>query len=514
MYRPWPTLEWCVSSSRIESDKSLYAIAWLLLVTPALAQPALTSSFTTPAAAAWARLCPEPPYPAAWVWGADEVPAPRSATHGRPKIEQIRNGRVIATYRSLADGPGCDYHAVPTWQSPSGPAASGCGPFTRVHAYRLWAPGDTFLVYPAIYGGDENQPWFGPMFDSDAQYADGHGTPTPMHDITVTGITQGGERPVILVSANAANNTLGQGSIYFDKSKNVKFGGINLVAVKGAWVGRAGIYDVGASDLTLHDMRVSNFAQQGIDGAMGVFGAGQYEGYLHMERMELDHNGGQNGPAHNAYINASATDPNFTVSFTNSWSHDSYYGHLFKSRAQHTIIEGSYFQGGRPQPGHTQAEAFLLDVPNGGKLQVTNSIFVKTASGHESNGVAISYYEEGDAEGGTPRDFSVDIENNTFLAMAATYDGTHPNFPFWIKRGHGDVTVKDNVFGGWCPAADEIRNYRGSIALTVPPSDFTEDFALRSKYTGEAGPAQGQPAYLHETATGAPRKLTTIGARD
>ncbi len=496
------------------SKIGLGRLGLLLLATPCVAAPTLSGNTVTPAAAAWARLCPEPPYPAAWVWGPDAVPAPRSATHGRPKIEQIRGGRVIATYRSFADGAGCDYHAVPVWQSPGAAAASGCGPFTRVHAYRLWAPGDIFLVYPAIYGGDENQPWFGPDFDSDAQYADGHGTPTPLHDIIIKGVVQNGERPVILVSGPASNNTLGQGAIYFAESDHLTFEGINLVAVKGAWVGRAGIYDVGASNLTLRDMRVSNFAQQDIGGAMGVFGAGQYTGFLHLERVELDHNGGQNGPAHNAYINASATDPNFTVTFKNSWSHDSYYGHLFKSRAQHTVIEGSYFQGGKPQTGSQQAEAFLLDVPNGGALEVTNSIFVKTASGFESNGVAISYYEEGDAQEGTPRDFSVDIENNTFLAMASTYDGSHPNFPFWIKRTHGDIQVRNNVFAGWCPGGDEIRDMRGSLSLTVAPSELSTDFGLRTKYDGESGPALGQTTYQHETADGGARKALTAGAKD
>ncbi len=486
----------------------------LILATPCVAAPTLTGNTVTPAAAAWARLCPDPPYPAAWVWGPDAVPAPRSATHGRPKIEQIRGGRVIATYRSLADGPGCDYRAVPVWQAPSAAAASGCGPFTRVHAYRLWAPGDIFLVYPAIYGGDENQPWFGPDFDSDAQYNNGHGTPTPLHDITIQGVVQGGERPVIVVSGPASNNTLGQGAIYFAESDHLTLEGINLVAAKGAWVGRAGIYDVGASNLTLRDMRVSNFAQQDIGGAMGVFGAGQYTGFLHMERVELDHNGGQNGPAHNAYINASATDPNFTVTFKNSWSHDAYYGHLFKSRAQHTVIAGSYLEGGRPQPGAQQAEAFLLDVPNGGRLDVTNSIFVKTASGFESNGVAISYYEEGDAQEGTPRDFSVDIENNTFLAMASTYDGSHPNFPFWIKHTRGDIHIRNNAFAGWCPGGDEIRDMRGSLALTVAPSELTQDFELRTKYDGETGPALGQSTYKHERSDGGPRRDLTVGAKD
>ncbi len=486
----------------------------LLLATPCVAAPTLTGNTVTPAAAAWARLCPDPPYPAAWVWGPDAVPAPRSATHGRPKIEQIRGGRVIATYRSFADGVGCDYHALPVWQSPGAAAASGCGPFTRVHAYRLWAPGDIFLVYPAIYAGDENQPWFGPDFDSDAQYNNGHGIPTPMHDLTIKGVVQNGERPVILVNGQASNNTLGQGAIYFADSDHLTFEGVNLVAAKGGWVGRAGIYDVGASNLTLRDMRVSNFAQQDTGGAMGVFGAGQYTGFLHMERVELDHNGGQNGPAHNAYINASATDPNFTVTFKNSWSHDSYYGHLFKSRAQHTVIEGSYLEGGRPQPGAQQAEAFLLDVPNGGSLTVTNSIFVKTASGFESNGVAISYYEEGDARDGTPRDISVDIENNTFLAMASTYDGNHPNFPFWLKRVHGDVRVRNNVFAGWCPGGDEVRDMRGTLSLTVAPSELTQDFGLRTKYDGETGPALGGATYQHETADGGNRKAQTVGAKD
>jgi hypothetical protein len=484
------------------------------LASPAVAQTTLTASHVTAAGAAWARLCPNPPYPAAWTWGPDVVNAPVSATHGQPKIQQIRNGKVIATYRSFADGPTCNYRSLPAWQSPGDAAESGCGPFTRNHAYRLWAPGDKFLVYPAIYGGDENQPYFGPTFDSDAQYADGHGTATPMSNLTISGVVQNGERPVILVTGPASNNTLGQGVVYFAHSTGLTFENINVVEERGGWVGRAAVYDVGGSNLTIRNVRVSNFAQQGIGGAMGIFGAGEYTGFLMLDRVELDHNGGQNGPAHNAYINASETDPNFTVTFRNSWSHDSYYGHLFKSRAQHTVVEGSYLQGGTPQPGQTQAEAFLLDAPNGGQLDVTNSIFVKSASGFESNGIAIAYFEEGEPRSGAPRDYSVDIENNTFVGLSATYDGTHPNRPFWITKGNATMQIRNNVFAGWCPIGNAEKDMRGELALTVAPSEIEPDYTLRTKYDGAAGPAQGEPTYQHETADGGPRKLLTVGAKD
>ena len=86
---------------------------------------------------------------------------------------------------------------------------------------------------------------------------------------------------------------------------------------------------------------------------------------LLLENVELDSNGGNNGPEHNAYINASGVDPYFTFRVQGSWSHDAYYGHALKSRAQRTIVEGSYLSGSRAAPG-TQTETYLLDVPDGG----------------------------------------------------------------------------------------------------------------------------------------------------
>lgn len=439
---------------------------------PAAAQtpPVLTVDTVTPAAQAEeATLCNLASiYPTPWTFQGGSSPV--SATSGTPKIEQYRGGALVATYASWADGPDCIYKGDGSDNlDPGAPAASGCGPFTRVHSWRLWAPGDKFLVYPAVYSGEIQQPWFGPEFDGPAQYDNGEGIPTPLTGVTITGVVQNNQRPVIMLVGNASNNTYGQGAVYFDVSDGLTFSNINVVAGANAWVGKAGIYEVAGSHLTISDVRVSGFEYQQ-SGGMGIFGAAGYSGWLHMRRVELDHNGGTNGPEHNAYINASVSDPDFTVDVRNSWSHDAYYGHLFKSRARHNVFVANFFDGGVPQGGpiYTQAENYLLDIPNGGTLIAKNNVFSKKESGTDSNGMSITYAMEGVPDG---RAMSVNIQFNTFIQWAYSYDGVHqiypmnfyypsivPGSPAWPKTV--PVKVKNNAYFGVCGGSPVVA-YRG-----------------------------------------------------
>jgi hypothetical protein len=475
-------------------------------------------------------------YPAQWTWeSGDTWKHPVSATSGTPQIDQYRNGQLIASYANFSDNDGCVYKGDGTdWQNPGPPAASGCGPFTREHAWRLWSPGDIFIVHPAVYSGEFQQPWFGPEYDSPAQY--NTGIPTPMKDITVIGdvteIDGVAYRPVILLTGNASNNTYGQAPVYFDVSDRVTVSNINVVAGQNAWVGRAGVYEVGGSHLTLENMRISGFEQQS-SGGDGLFGAGQYRGWLHLRQLELDHNGGTNGPQHNAYINASASDPDFTVELSHSWSHDAYYGHLFKSRAQRNVMIANYFQGGLPQPGYTQAETFLLDIPNGGIVVARNNVFAKNASGPSSNGISLTYAMEGLVD---DRPQSIDIENNTFVGFTNLYDGAHPLFPmnfYYPSKVPGthqwprDVPVRTlkNSFVGYCkmPQAPWI-NYRGDIDVTEDFSELSEAFtfstpvetddAVLAQEYPDYVPVSGTPNYAHALKTGETRQTSMIGAED
>jgi len=132
---------------------------------------------------------------------------------------------------------------------------------------------------------------------------------------------------------------LGQGVIYVDNSSGVTIENIDIDASGSTNGGKGLIYINGGKDTTLRNMRIHG--STGFSGN-GVFGTSGNSGTLKLEGIELYDNGGTNGPAHNIYVNASASDPDYTLYFLNSWSHDSVYGHLLKSRAQVTKIEGSY----------------------------------------------------------------------------------------------------------------------------------------------------------------------------
>lgn len=473
-----------------------------ITVTPVSALPVLTASLITPAAQA-ATFCSTDVYPGQWIWNPVEtVDPPAPATSGTPKVEQYRKGILIATYNTLgSDDPSGT--CVSTQNASANPETTvGCGPFNRNEPYRQWQDGDVFKVYPAVYSGVQNQPWIGPGYD------------------TIEGVTVGGVRPVIVVgSAGAGNNTLGQSAVYFAQSQNVTFENIDVDAAGAASgsVGKSGVYINGGDDLTLADMRVHGFETAGVN---GLFGTPNNSGTLELDRLELYQNGGPNGPAHNAYINASTSDPNFTVHLVNSWSHDAYYGHLFKSRAQVNIIEGNYFQGGVPQSGYTQAENYDLDIPNGGRLTVKDNIFAKNASGPNSNGVYITFGVEGIPDS---RPLSIDIENNTFVAFSKTYDGSHPLFPFFFEGGltpgspgfiTPNVTVQKNVFVGFCPSGNAELAYRGDLALTEDFSELNQDFSMSDKYISADTSILGTPAYKHAAQGGSVRTVPTIGAQN
>ncbi len=488
----------------------------------------LNMSYTTQAAAAeLQQICPSGVgYPAQVLAGQER---PASAVSGQPRIEQYRQNVLIATYTSFSDQPGCVMAGDGTDNiNPGPPAASGCGPFTRDHSYRLWQPGDTFLVYPAVYSGPYNQPWIGPEYDDSSDYSAGI-SHTP-DNVSLVGVVQNNTRPVILLDGPASDNTLGQAPVYFDRSNNFTMDGINVMAGPHAAAGKAGVYEDGGSNLTLADMRIAFFARAGVN---GLFGAGNYSGFLSLHGLELDHNGGPYGPAHNAYIGASAVDPNFSVIMHHSWSHHAYYGHLFKSRAQVNTFTANYFEGGLPFGRYTQAEAYLLDVPNGGMLTARNNVFVKNASGADANGMSVTFLMEGYSDARTQ---SIDIENNTFITYAETFDGSHPNYPFsfFYPSVRPDspawpstipVRVIKNAFVGYCPAvAGSPQAYVGDLSLTESFAETAKDFSFSTKVAADDAvlaallpsyqPELGTLAYQQQLQGRTIRKAMTLGAKD
>lgn len=502
--------------------------ASLPLAAPALAQSYIgPAGVTTSAARAeLAALCAGAAiYPESWVWNPATVkPTARSAVSGAPRIEQYRDGARIATYTSFANQPTCGYLGGGRDVETPGPAAAaGCGPFTRAHAYRLAKPGDHFYVYPAVYSGEFNQPWFGPMWDSDADYSAGI-VHAPDH-VSITGVVIGQRRPAILLDGAAAYNTLGQAPVYFDASVGMTMENIDVLSGPNGYAGKAGIYVAAASDLTLRNMRISGFQASG---ANGVFGTGDAAGSLTMDGLEIDHNGGPSGPAHNVYIGASRVDPDYAVSFTRSWTHNAFFGHTFKSRAQVNVLAADYFDGeeAADEP-HDLGESYLVDIPNGGRLTLRNSILHKERSGYGTNVVSVYFAAEGFTDA---RPQSADIENNTFIAFDRTDDGLHALTPlafFWPPIVPGAPgwpanvasRVLKNAFVGYCSPP-----YLGDFAAVEAFSELTLDFrfttrlrapepAIAAHFPGYT-PVFGTPTYQHVARSGAPRRTAAIGARD
>lgn len=511
--------------------KNLFATAMVCLIAGGAAAQPIAGPMTTPAARAdRARLCPAGAgYPAAWDWPANLTQGGmRPATGGRPRIEQYRGGKLIAVYSRLVNGPGCTMKQDGTdWRNPRGPAASGCGPFTRSHSWRLFAPGDDFRIYPAVYAGPENMPWIGPIFTGDRPWPEGMVAPD---HVTIEGVPQGNVYPVILsATGGASDNTLGMAPVYLDRSTGLTLKNL-VIASTGPQVQalKAALYNVAASNLTMDHVRITGFEAPSAttNGANGIFGADDYTGWWRMTDVETDHNGGSTGAQQHAiYIGASRTDPAYTVTIDHLYSHDTVQGHLLKCRCQRLVLTGSYLDGGVPQPGETQADDYDVDMPNGGELVARGNILVKNASGPDTNGIGLAWMMEGNPDG---RPLSLDIENNIFVTFAKSYDGSHPNVPMSFlyppmapsnlafPKLALPAVIRDNAFVGYCPASLPALDYRGTFPVAAGFSEVNPDYSLTRKFSPADGAtgAVGGSTYGHIAHGGAPRTHPTIGAFD
>ena len=457
--------------------------------------------------------CTDGQFPIQWAWNPatvrDSAPRAATTTDGTPLIRQVRNGRVIATYTALG-GTG-----VTTDENNTDGHDVRGGAFHRT-PYTNWADGDVFEVYPAVYEGASQQPWIGPMTQNYQTFMAGnYAVPK---NITIRGITVNGVRPVIRNPPDGgSNNTLGQGLVYLDRSENITIENIEIHdAPSGGGLGKSAVYLNGARNITLRDVRIVGFKRRD---ANGIFATSNNSGTLRLERVDLDGNGGGSGPEHNIYVNASATDPNFTVHMTGSWTHGAYYGHLFKSRAQINVLDGNYFMGQR-WDGVDQAENYLADFPIGGRVTLRNNIFVKNRSGDNSNAMSVTYAMEGIEDA---RANSITIEHNTFVALDRTYDGFHPIYPmqfFYPANVPGtagfpvtSVSVAHNAFVGYCRQAEPFMDYRGQNAIELNFNQIDLGFRLRDTTAVGSVAIQGTSAYGH-IMKDATRRTARIGARD
>ncbi len=487
-------------------------IVTMLVWTPACAQIAIGPGTTlqTPAyAASQSAICAgAAPFPAMSPLTL-RFPEHILAASGTPKIEQYRGGKLIATYSALVNQPGCSYQGNGLDATDPGPAAaSGCGAFTREHSNRMYEPGDTFKLYPAVY---TDQPYIGPQY----------GDPVTPDNVTLEGVIENNVEPVILLNGPSSDNTLDQAPVYWTTSTNFTIAHIAIAAVQGAEA-TAGLYINGAAGGKLLDVRITGFEVAGGPGqpqvgADGILSTTNSTGTFTLDQVELDHNGGTgtSGNNHNAYFTGS-TDPKYTVIMLRSWSHDAYYGHLFKSRAPINKFEADYFQGGTPQGGdYQQAEAYDVDIPNGGNLAMANVIISKSTSGANSNPIELTFGEEGNPDG---RKNYIDLRNTTFVADALTIDGAISPVALRIPDGT-PARLLDNVFAGFCPAGTSF----GYVNVLALPSDLSptgglivpvlsDDQAVAAVYPNYK-PIIGHPTYvpaLHSTR----RTTASVGAED
>ncbi len=488
------------------TGQSFVTVKGLAVRIPGAANPrALTPATNYPT-----TYCTTNQFPPQWNWTpAPYADQPRAATSGTPLIKHYRNGQLIATYSSF--GQTGNFGRENMQDNPD-PAA---GAFHR-QGYQNWKDGDLFEVYPAVYEGENQQPWIGPGYINYADYLAGKFNPPK--NITIRGITVNGVRPVIRLNGiGASYNTLNQSAVYFDKSENIVFENFDIDGRGTTGVGKAAIYLLGGKNIRLRNLRIYGFKNAQ---ANGIFGAGQYSGYLLLENIELFDNGGANGPEHNIYLNRSSVDPNFTVYMLGSWSHDAYYGHLFKSRAQRNILEGNYFMGTRSTNG-IQTENYLVDVPEGGTLVMRNNVLVKNFSGDSSNGISVTFAGENQNNAANNR---ILIENNTFVAFSKYYDTqNHPLFPYLFyyplkvpgTAGFPSfpLTVRNNVYVGYCKTGNATLDYRGAGALELNHNQIDQSFRLRTPRSTGNFATLGTLGYEHYKRYILRGNLNT-GARD
>lgn len=423
----------------------------------------------------------------------------------------MRNGVAIATYTSLS---GSSYSKENSYNGTD----TSVGPFRRV-PYLQWQSGDVFLIYPAVYSGADMQIYIGPNTANSADFK--AGKYVIPENITIRGVTVDGQRPVIVNPPTGANNSnYGQSLIFaegtYDANGNVIVPASNITienldivdSPTGGKIGKAAVYVNGVKNFTLRNVRISGFKQHSANGIIGTY---NNSGTLLLENVELDSNGGAGGPEHNAYINPSSTDPNFTFHVKGSWSHDAYYGHLLKSRAQRTIVEGSYLSGQRAEPGK-QTETYLLDVPNGGVLIARNNVFVKDYSGNNSNGASLTFGVESTTDN---RAWDLTVEHNTFVGFSRYYDEQkHQLFPLYIgNSAPGPKKVSSNVFVGYCQSGNVYRDFRGDNFATLNFNEIDQTFRPFSPSLTGNNSIIGTNAYMHKAAT-VPRFTIALGARD
>lgn len=235
-------------------------------------------------------------------------------------------------------------------------------------------------------------------------------------DLTLRGV---GDARAHLVATGLIGN--GKGIIVIGGTSNIV---VEHLEFSGAVVGDengAGIRMQGAS-LVVDDCHFH-------DNQNGILAGGDAPYTIEISHSEFDHNGNPgSGQEHNVYVSGDAT----SFTFQGNYTHHSYSGHTFKSRAQVNYVLYNRIMDEADGTG-----SYLIDLPQGGLSYVIGNLIEKGPAA-ENTGTVINYKGEGQ----TNDQLRLFVVNNTIV----NDNGSTPAF---VRIYAADeVVLRNNLFVG------------------------------------------------------------------
>jgi MYXO-CTERM domain-containing protein len=165
------------------------------------------------------------------------------------------------------------------------------------------------------------------------------------------------------------------------------------------------------------------------DNQNGILAGGDAPYTLEVSHSEFDHNGNPgSGQEHNVYVSGDAT----SFTFQGNYTHHSYSGHTFKSRAQVNYVLYNRIMDEADGTG-----SYLIDLPQGGLSYVIGNLIEKGPAA-ENTGTVINYKGEGQ----TNAQLRLFVVNNTIV----NDNGSTPAFVRIYAAD--DVVLRNNLFVG------------------------------------------------------------------
>ena len=218
----------------------------------------------------------------------------------------------------------------------------------------------------------------------------------------------------------------------------------------------------------------------------GILGGAYPSGTVTIRNSEFDHNGAGDGYTHGIYIGDIAS-----LTIDGSYFHDAVVGHEIKSRAENTIIRNS-----RIEDGPNGSASYAIDLPNGGAVEISDSIVEKGPN--SQNPVLIAYGEEGNLHANS----SLSVLNDTLL-----YDRYVSPSSVLVRNVSGaSATLSGDSYYG-VPSSQVLSGpgtVSGGVALASEPALDTSS----PVESGAGSPSATDPA----SGGGAPFDLGSLPA--